>query len=181
MTENFAREEDRLGDARHLGAVDAIGKHQARGLGLDLLVARERISPERPGERADRAAMALRHLGQAVDSGRQGFGEMGERERVLALAQAEHGRADRALRIGDQLQVAVLGGETHAVQERRLALRPCREPALEIAFAHRMKRHRALCILRKANLHERPCLYKARELRNARAQPQPEEPPWATR
>ena len=79
--DEVAREGDALGDAREVGAVEAVRDFEPDLLGLSLAVARKAIASERDGERREPRIMG--RVGETIGPGRQQVGEPAGEEQVL--------------------------------------------------------------------------------------------------
>ena len=92
--DQIARERHALGDAREVGAVDALGNFELRAVRVRLAVAGELVGAEREGERGE--ARVVRRVGEAVGAGRQQAGQAAGQEAVLVrLVGALRGRTGR--------------------------------------------------------------------------------------
>ncbi len=151
--DEVAAEKDAGGDARDFLAVDARRQDKLRGAGLALLVARELIGAENPGQRAALAAEILRHIGEAIGAGGKLFGKYRERELVAALAQTQNRGCDAARGIREQLQFAFARRETGAFQEGGVAFGQARQEALQPVLGHGVQGRGVARGLDEARMH----------------------------
>ena len=113
----IAAQKDALGDARDLFAVDALGHDQLGTIRFRrLAVAREGIGSQQPGERSLRATGLARHDPQGIGSRRQLLGAGRERQRVAALAEAQHRARDCPILGGNKHQLTGARGKTRPLQ-----------------------------------------------------------------
>ncbi len=132
--DQIAREEHAFGETRDQRAVDALGQHEARlvlARGL-LAVAVEGVGADRPRIGGAGAGERGRDIGERIDAGRQALGERGERMRVAAGAETEHGRPNPAVLAGDELQLALFRREPDRVEPARLVWRALSQEALQV-------------------------------------------------
>jgi hypothetical protein len=117
--DEVARERHARGDARELGAVDAVGNRQLCPVRLGLAVAGELVGAEREGER--RKPRVVRRIGKAPGAGRQQQRQAARQEAVLVglggRLQAEQGAVQGAVRAGEQQELAGLWLELRRLGE----------------------------------------------------------------
>ena len=117
--DQIARERHAVGDAREVGAVDALGNFELRAARIGLAVARELVAAEREGQRGK--ARIVRRVGEAIGAGRQQAGQAAGQEAVLlrlvGAFQAEQDAAQRAIRGRQQQRLPGLRLELRGLGE----------------------------------------------------------------
>src|SRR6185437_8974788 len=172
--DKIAGQEHAFGDTRGFRRVGSRRNRKLRRFAFGFAIAVEFVGAERPGDECRRAGERLRDIAQRIGAGGKRFGERGECQRILSLAEAENRAGQTAGGIGHQADLAVLRCEAGTLQPVRLALTAAGEEFRQIRRSHRVERHRSLCARGKALMHEDALCWVGYDSRNPHASPQGE-------